>query len=283
MRWAANVIQTGYSLWELFAVQALRIATVSPFALTLSFLISSLFSGPALAEHPSESEVVQIRLSMSNVYLIRRGTRLFLVDSGSGSDLLRLGEALAREGVQLADLAVVILTHGHADHAGLAAQIRRSSGALLIAGRGDRSMLEAGANAPVTPTSFTARLILLLPIDANYEPFRPDIEVDGELDLHAYGLPGRAIQMPGHTPGSLIIVLDDGRAFVGDMILGGWLGGALLPNRPNEHYFHMDVGRNRANIAVLAKQPIHRYFLGHGGPVSQEAVREAFAMDGAGR
>ncbi|EXI80869.1 MAG: Metallo-beta-lactamase L1 precursor [Candidatus Accumulibacter appositus] len=253
-------------------------------AIALAPTPGMLFSAEkARGEARQQVEVVPIPLSMSNVYLVKGTRGPILVDSGSTDDLAQLTKNLARAGLRIEDLATVILTHGHADHAGLAAEIRRRSGAVIIAGRGDRAMLDAGLNSPVTATGFTGRLILLLPLDPRFAPLRADVEVDGTLELAAYGLPGRAVQMPGHTPGSLVILLDDGRAFVGDMILGGWLGGALLPHRAGEHYFHMDVAGNRANIAALAKQAIRTYFLGHGGPVSGAAVRESFSLDDAAR
>lgn len=248
------------------------------------FLMLVALASTATAALAEDSiRVFQITLSMSNVHLIKSGKRCFLVDTGSKDDLPALAAALAREGVRFRDLAAVILTHGHADHAGLAAEVRRRSGAVVIAGRGDRSMLESGVNEPVTPTSFTARLILILPLDPRYEPLRADVEVDGERDLASYGLAGRVLPVPGHTPGSLAVVLDDGRAFVGDMMLGGWLGGALFAHRPGEHYFHMDVAGNGHSLAALANLPIRQYFLGHGGPLSQEAVREYLGREGAAR
>ena len=235
------------------------------------------------AQGAEELQVVKIPLSLSNAHLVKTAAGPFLVDSGSKGDLPKLAAALEREGVRVEDIVAVLLTHAHADHAGLAAEIRRRSGAVLIAGRGDRAMMAAGANDPVTPTSLVARLILVLPLDARYEPFTADVEVESELDLSAYGVAGRALPMPGHTPGSLVIALDDGRAFVGDMILGGWLGGALFPGRAGEHYFHANVAQNHANIVTLAGRPIRQYFLGHGGPVSAQSVRETFAVGAAVR
>jgi glyoxylase-like metal-dependent hydrolase (beta-lactamase superfamily II) len=43
-----------------------------------------------------------------------------------------------------------------------------------------------------------------------------DLVVREPLDLAPWGVAGRVVPMPGHTPGSLVVVLDDGRAFVGD-------------------------------------------------------------------
>jgi glyoxylase-like metal-dependent hydrolase (beta-lactamase superfamily II) len=83
--------------------------------------------------------------------------------------------------------------------------------------------------------------------------------------------------MPGHTPGSLVVLLDDGRAFVGDMMAGGYMGGAISPHRAGEHYFHADRARNLENIKVVLKRPIKMFHLGHGGPVTRESVETAFA------
>jgi hydroxyacylglutathione hydrolase len=141
-------------------------------ALRRLLLVLLLVVGAGSGQATDEVRVVQIPLSMSNAFLVKSGTRSFLVDVGSKDDLPELSAALAREGVRFQDLAAVVLTHGHADHAGLAAEVRRRSGAVLIAGKGDRSMMESGVNEPVTATSLTARLILLLPIDASYKPFR---------------------------------------------------------------------------------------------------------------
>jgi glyoxylase-like metal-dependent hydrolase (beta-lactamase superfamily II) len=97
------------------------------------------------------------------------------------------------------------------------------------------------------------------------------------LDLYTVGIRGQAIPMPGHTPGSLVVLLDDGRAFVGDMMAGGCIGGAIGPHRAGEHYFHADHARNLENIKAVLKRPIKMFYLGHGGPVTRESVIAAFA------
>lgn len=215
--------------------------------------------------------VTTIKLSLSNVHLLR-GARAVLVDAGGKGDLPALAEALEAQGLAWTDVAAVIVTHGHSDHAGLAAEIRRRSGATLVLGRGDVAMAAAGHNDDLQPTGFTARILMHFAIDPAYEAFAPDIVVDAELDLARFGIAGRVRQMPGHTPGSLVVELDDGRALVGDIMLGGFLGGAIWPTRAGEHYFHTDRARNRANVVALLSRPLHTFYLGHGGPVDRTSV-----------
>lgn len=227
-------------------------------------------SGAAVAD---PTPVVQIKLSMSNVYLLKL-PRPVLIDAGGKHDMAALEAGLTREGTTVNDMAAVLLTHGHSDHAALAAEIRRRSGASVLTGHAERVMIGAGKNDDLNPTNLMARILKTFAIDPNYEGFVPDFDVDTELSLTNLGIPGRAIQMPGHTPGSMVIVLDDGRAFVGDMILGGWFGGALFSNRPGEHYFHADIARNRQNVMTLLKAGVQSFYVGHGGPLTRESVAE---------
>ncbi|MBI3775963.1 MAG: MBL fold metallo-hydrolase [Gammaproteobacteria bacterium] len=223
------------------------------------------------------TEIVQIKLSWSNAFLIKAQPPV-LVDAGSPSDLPEIERVLAAHGVKLADIALVIPTHGHSDHAGAVAQLQRASSARVALGKGDVPMAKAGHNDDLKPTNFIARLLKRFAIDPNYEPFVPDIIIDGSLDLAPWGIQGKVLTLPGHTPGSVVVVLDDGRALVGDMILGGYFGGALFPQRAGQHYFHADVAANLENIKTLLKLRTKMFYLGHGGPVTREAVLEGFDL-----
>lgn len=61
------------------------------------------------------------------------------------------------------------------------------------------------------------------------------------------------------------------------MILGGYLGGTIMPEHAGEHYFHADRERNLKNIRTLLQGPSKVFYLGHGGPVTRESVEKAFA------
>lgn len=223
---------------------------------------------------PPEVEIVQIELAYSNVFLMRT-PRPILVDSGSPGDEAALRRALADRGLRLEDVALVVLTHGHADHSGGAAAIRSASGARIALGKGDVPMAAAGKNSPMVATGLMGRLLRPF-VDFPYPPFAPDIVVETELDLAPFGVAGHAIAMPGHTPGSLVVVLDDRTAFVGDQILGGWFGGAVRAHSPGEHYYQEDLDQNHRNIRTLLERGIETFYLGHGGPVVAEDVKAEF-------
>lgn len=240
------------------------------FALLLTWIPHSLVQAQS-----TTPEVFTIKLSMSNVHVIR-GSSAILVDAGSTGDMAKLESELTRAGLTWKDVAAVIVTHAHSDHAGLAADIRRKSGATIVLGAGDVGMARAGKHDDLQPMNFTASILKQFIIDPHFEAFTPDLTVETEIRLGRWGVAGRAFQMPGHTPGSLVIELDDGRTFVGDMILGGYLGGAIRPTQAGEHYFHADRQRNLQNIRTLLQGSTREFYLGHGGPVSRESVAAAF-------
>ncbi len=208
------------------------------------------------------------------MYLIK-SAKPVLIDAGSSGDMPDLVKALSAQGLKLQEVSLAVLTHAHSDHAGLARKLQRA-GIKLALGKGDVPMAQSGHNDDLKPTNLTAYLLKHLAIDPKFPSFTPDILVDDRLDLSPWGLKGHAQQMPGHTPGALVVHLDDGRSFVGDMFLGGYLGGRFSPSKAGEHYFHADAAQNLRNIQSLLKLPIKTFYLGHGGPVDRDSVMEAF-------
>ena len=220
--------------------------------------------------------IVTIPLRLSNVHLIR-ARRPVLVDSGTVGDMDDLNDALAAQGVATSSIALVIVTHGHADHAGLAADIQRGAHATIVLGSGDVPLAAAGHNDDLRPTGFVAAILKPF-IRSVYAPFEPDVTVapGDSLDLAPWGIDGKVVAMPGHTRGSIVVLLADHTAFVGDMIAGGSLGGAFSPHSPEEHLYQADVVQNRKNVHTLLDLGVTKFYLGHGGPVTRADVMKAY-------
>lgn len=223
---------------------------------------------------PAGDRIVEISLSLSNAYLVARKPAV-LIDTGSDTDLVDLDSALSEYGVARSDIGLVVVTHAHADHASLAAILQQTTNASIMLGAGDVDQAARGHNDELHPQNATASF-LKLGLSMEFTPFEPDIVVSDPVDLKPWGLDGTAMEMPGHTAGSIVVLLSNHSAFVGDDILGGELGGAFHPHDPGEHYFQADPKKNRENVEKLVRLGVETFYLGHGGPVSRKDVVRAF-------
>lgn len=242
--------------------------------LAAGLLTSGCTSTAVVGQAPGGAAIVRIPLRLSNVHVIKTRTPV-LIDSGTLGDMDDLWKALEEYGVSWRNLGLVVLTHGHADHAGLAADLHRSTGAKIMLGAGDLGLARDGHNDELHSTSTWASVLKPFITDL-YPSFVPDVVVRDRVDLTPWGIDGQAIAMPGHTAGSIVVVMSDHSAFVGDMILGGAFGGAFWPSSPGEHYYQADREQNRRNIETLLRMGIQKFYLGHGGPVSRADVIAAF-------
>jgi glyoxylase-like metal-dependent hydrolase (beta-lactamase superfamily II) len=132
-----------------------------------------------------------------------------------GGDLDNIREAIAQSGVSVEK---IILTHGHIDHAGGAAELREDLG-VPIEGphEADRFLLERLAEQGQA-YGFPARAVA---------PDRwlneGDTVTVGDLSLDV-------LHCPGHSPGSVVLVSKDQRfALVGDVLFQGSVGRVDLP------------------------------------------------------
>ena len=258
---------------------ALKVAPVAVLRAVLRVVLLGVLLGalscaapsPKLKPSPPESPVVEtLDLGIANAFIVM-GQRPILVDTGADSTRDKLVQALRARGVEPSSLALVILTHGHADHAGGAAMLQRDYGVPVLAGMADEAMLMAGKNSPLKPLSVMARLIKPF-VDDPFEPISPAFLIDSPFDLSSLGVRGQVLPMPGHTPGSLIVRLEDGRTLVGDALGGGAMGGALWPSSPKTHYFHDHADEAHRQIATWLDGATTIY-VGHGGPLSAQDVR----------
>lgn len=213
--------------------------------------------------------VIPISIGLAQAFLIR-GERAVLVDTLTAGNAPRIMQALAAQGLAPSDLSLILLTHDHADHVGSAAALRTLTGAPIAMHAADARTL-AGELQPLRGVGLAGwlmiRLISLMPVKA--EPWQPDIAFEGELDLAPYGVAGRVIHTPGHSPGSVSVALDSGDVLIGDLLRGGWVG----QTRPKLPYLTYDLDEVRRSVAkVLALHP-RRLYAAHGGPFEPEATR----------
>lgn len=196
--------------------------------------------------------LIRIKGAISNCYLLR-GEKPVLVDTGAPGDLTRILAALKAGGIQPQRLALILLTHGHSDHAGCAAELRRRSGAQIAIHAGDAPLVRAGRNGVIAVQDTLGRILRPF-VDEEFEAFVPDLVFEQGIALEPYGLRGRVLPTPGHTAGSVSLVLASGEALIGDVLRGS----LVWPNKAREHYFCNDPARNQRSIVRLAREGLLR-------------------------
>ncbi len=109
---------------------------------------------------------------------------------------------------------------------------------------------------------------LALPL-IHLAPAPVDIVVDDEpWSLEDYGIPGVVIPTPGHSPGSLSVVLESGEAFVGDLAMNR----LPLTLRPSLSIFGDDVHTLKRSWRRVVESGARTIYPAHGRPFPVEAL-----------
>ncbi|MFB7469957.1 MBL fold metallo-hydrolase [Kitasatospora sp. NPDC056184] len=201
-----------------------------------------------------------------NAYLLL-GRHPVIVDAGTPGSGRRIVEQVAARGVDPADIRLVVVTHGHIDHFGSAAELRRLTGAPIAAHAADLGPYRSGrVREPYLPTGPMGRFMARSPkLHEQVEPFEPDLLLHGETALADFGVEGRIIPTPGHTAGSVAVLTDDGDLVAGDLIANSFMG--LIRGRPANPPFHDDPLANLASLRAMLDLGPTRLHVGHGTPL----------------
>lgn len=203
----------------------------------------------------------------SNIYFLNSKDGYTLIDSGIPNQTNRIEAQLQETGYVLSQLRSIVLTHGHGDHVGSAAELARRSGAHVMAHRQDVPYIEQ--TQPLPFSSWFKHLMLRF---ADRVLFRqPPCKVDkpleeGEVIEAAGGL--RVIHTPGHTPGSICLYQPERELlFCGDTIININIMTGKERLRPSPAMINVDSSQVRMSLGKLAGLSLEVLCLGHGSPI----------------
>lgn len=130
-----------------------------------------------------------------------------------------LEKRLNKLGIKHIDL--LVLTHSHFDHAANAAKIRKRYKSQIIIHQSETGFLMNGDSIPPVGSNrvinFLINAFALLPgTTAIYEPCYFDYTFIDRFDLSKFGFNAYLMHTPGHTKGSISIIIDNEFAIVGD-------------------------------------------------------------------
>ncbi|RLB18079.1 MAG: hypothetical protein DRG82_04875 [Deltaproteobacteria bacterium] len=219
-----------------------------------------------------------ISLGIANVFILNnRGT--VLIDCGPPKKADVFIKQLEAAGIKAQEIGLIIITHGHWDHIGSAADIKKLIGADIVMHQQEKKWLEELYESPLHGVGIWGKILAKTMVPAmkpfiHVRPAAVDIALDQfPFSLEPYGIAGRIIHTPGHTTGSISVLLDSGEAIVGDMAMNS-LPMRLSPGLPT---FVENLEALVASWRMLLKENLKIIYPSHGGPFSPDIIRQALS------
>jgi glyoxylase-like metal-dependent hydrolase (beta-lactamase superfamily II) len=191
------------------------------------------------------------------VYLLDLGD-LILIDAGAGGSVPALLENIESLGFGHRPITAVVATHCHIDHVGGIPELRERTGCQIIAHRLDAGPMEEGDSAKTAADWY----------QMSFPPTSVDYKLNEAREVLKFGK-GEilCLHTPGHTPGSISIILDrDGkRVLFGQDIHG-----------PFSASFGSDLAAWKKSMGILLGLKADILCEGHFGIIQPEGEVEKY-------
>lgn len=221
------------------------------------------------------TEIFPINLGFDTCYVLKAEGTIAL-DAGQPRKGRAFLAGLNAARIQPSDVGLILLTHAHWDHMGSARDLKEITGAPLAVHHREAAWVEHG-NPPLPP-GVTLWGKLFMAIHRPLMPFInvPAARVDRLLDdsvasLEEFGIPGLVVPTPGHSPGSVSVVLESGEAFVGDLAMNRF----PLRLSPGLPIFADDPRQVVESWQRLLQHDVSTVYPAHGESFSADIMRAA--------
>ena len=172
-----------------------------------------------------------------------------------GGDVPRIQEAIKQTGITV---ELILLTHGHIDHAGGAAELKEALGVEIVGPHiADKFLLDNLA-VQARQFGFEARAVT------------PDRWLEEGQTIEVDGQPFEIFHCPGHSPGSVVFFNRKQRfALVGDVLFQGSIGRTDFPYGNHEQL----ITAIKTKLLPLGDDVA--FICGHGSPSTIGNERES--------
>ena len=176
-------------------------------------------------------------LYQTNIYILSNDTEAVVIDPGYEPDIIL-------DALEGKELKAILLTHGHFDHVGAVKELVAETGCKVYIHAADLSL----------PPMITAGQL-----------YYTHTYAEGDTVCPIEGAALHVLHTPGHTPGSVCLLLGD-QMFSGDTLFEGSCGRMDLPGG-DQLQMHQSLNRL---VSLQADYHIHP---GHGGSTTLAAEK----------
>jgi hydroxyacylglutathione hydrolase len=227
------------------------------------------------AEGKMSVNIYPVILGFDHCYIIQ-DEGIIMVDGGAPKKAEEFTKSIKKLSIKPGDIQLIIMTHGHWDHIGSAKEIKDLTGAKIAMHEREKEWLEKPLKPlppGVTPWGHVFKGIMTMFMPLVHIP-STNVDVvlgDEERSLGQYGIPGKVIHTPGHSSGSVSIVLQKGDVFVGDLAMNKF----PLRLSPGLPIFAEDYAILKASWQRLLDRGAKTVYPAHGKPFPADVIRRA--------
>jgi hydroxyacylglutathione hydrolase len=221
------------------------------------------------------AEIYPIHVGFDCCYVIK-DKGIIMIDGGAPKKTPYFVKGLKDISINPEEIKLIIITHGHWDHIGAVKEIQELTGAKIIMHKNEKDWLEKG-NPPLPPGvtlwgKIFSGLMNLLSFLIHVDTTKVNIVLEGdEFSLKDYGISGKVLYTPGHSQGSLSVLLESGEVFVGDLAMNKF----PLRLSPGLPIFADDLSLVKESWKKLLAQGVKTIYPAHGKSFSVKAIEEA--------
>lgn len=222
----------------------------------------------------------------SNWIIVSDDSGYILIDSGYPKDVSIVLDSIWHVGLKPGDAKAVLITHGHVDHLGSASRFVEAFGTPVLTSPEELSHVQGKVKHQVTLATCVLNAWrpgvfswLKHAISAGALSPNPVPSAEAWTAERLEALPGRpkAINVPGHTPGHAVILLQDADAVVtGDALITGHSLSRHTGPQMLDRMYHTDADEALAATHTLDDVDASIILPGH-GPALQMSLKDALA------
>jgi glyoxylase-like metal-dependent hydrolase (beta-lactamase superfamily II) len=216
----------------------------------------------------NHAQIVRLPLGRANAYFVIGEGQVLLIDTGIRRNEQKIAQALEDLGLSPSRIRMIILTHTHYDHCGSLKALKEMTGARIAVHHKEAACLREGYGGFPEGTTRMTKMISLIGRSigkriGGYEPVSPDITISERFGLEEYGADGYILPTPGHTLGSLSVIILDSHAIVGDTLFNRFRNNLFPPFADDREELLRSWGK-------LYDTGCTYFYPGHGNPFRRD-------------